>query len=288
MRRLLLLLPLCALILSPEGEKDTERPRTLDLKPFVDDGDPLPDAESMEKLLASKDPIAYVKVLENSLRRYQREVKGYTCTFQKQERLGKKLHPSETIAVTFRQDPFSVLFRWKEGARLADAALYVDGENKQKDADGNMKSFMVAHPAGIAGRLVKTVNRDPDPNNEDNKQSGRYTLPEFGIEKGTQNTLAAWKDAQNKGELHIEFLGETKLKEAGDRTCYKLRRTKYAKPEQDGITDLTIYIDKETWLQVGSVLKGENDVYIAQYYFRDIKLNPEFTEQTFKKEALTK
>jgi len=51
---------------------------------------------------------------------------------------------------------------------------------------------------------------------------------------------------------------------------------------------LTIYVDKETWLQVGSVIKGDNDLYIAQYYFRDIKLNPEFTDDTFKKEALTK
>jgi hypothetical protein len=286
MRRLLLLLPLCALMFSPSAEKEPEKPRTLDLKPFVDDGNELPDSEGMEKLLASKDSLSYVKVLENCLRRYQREVNGYTCTFQKQERLGKKLHPSEIIAATFRQDPHSVLFRWKEGARLADAALYVEGENKQKDKNGKEKSFMQAHPAGIAGRLVKSVDRDPD--DEDAKQSGRYSLPEFGLERGTQNTLAAWKDAHNKGELHIEYLGETKLKEAGDRTCYKLRRSKYAKPEEDGITELTIYIDKETWLQVGSVLKGENDQYIAQYYFRDIKLNPEFTEQTFKKEALTK
>jgi outer membrane lipoprotein-sorting protein len=69
------------------------------------------------------------------------------------------------------------------------------------------------------------------------------------------------------------------LQIAADQIC---------KPEEDGVTDLTIYIDKETWLQVGSVLKGDNDQYIAQYFFRDIKLNPEFTRETFAKEALTK
>jgi len=282
MRRLLLLLPLCALIFSPSGEKEPEKQRTLDLKPFVDDGKvALPDGEGLEKL-AQKDPIAF---LENCLRRYQREVKGYTCTFQKQERLDNKLQPSETIAVTFRQDPNSVLFRWKQGARLADAALYVEGENQQKDKNGNPKSYLVALPPGILGRLGP-VTRDPD--SEDSKKSGRYSLPQFGIEKGTQRTLASWKEAHNKGELHVEFLGETKLKEAGDRMCYKLRRIKYAEPEEDGVTELTIYIDKETWLQVGSVIKGKDDQYIAQYYFRDIKLNPEFTDETFKKESLTK
>jgi hypothetical protein len=282
MRRLLLLLPLCALIFSPGADKDAEKRRPLDLKPFVDDDKPLPDAETLEQL-AKKDPIAF---LEYCLRRYQREVKGYTCTFQKQERIDKKLHPSEIIAVTFRQDPHSVLFRWKQGARLAEAALYVEGENK-KDKDGNQKSWMVAHPSGIAGKLVKFVDRDPD--DPEVKQSARYSLLEFGIEKAMQRTLGTWKNAQNKGELHVEYLGETKLKEAGNRTCYKLRRTKYAEPEEhDGVTELTIYIDKETWLQVGSVLKGNDDQYIAQYYFRDIKLNPEFTAETFKKEALTK
>jgi hypothetical protein len=286
MRRLLLLIPLCALVFTPGADKDSEKLRALDLKPFVDDGKALPDTAGMEKLLGRKDPIAFVDVLENCLRRYQREVKGYSCTFLKQERIGKKLHPSETIAVTFRQDPHSVLFRWKEGARLADAALYVEGENKKNDKDGKEKSFMLAHPAGIAGRLVKFVDRDPD--DVEAKQSGRYSLPDFGIEKATQRTLSTWKAAQNKGELHVEFLGETKLKEAGDRLCYKLRRTKYAEPEEEGVTELTIYIDKETWLQVGSVLKGNNDQYIAQYYFRDIKLNPEFTAETFKKEGLTK
>jgi hypothetical protein len=168
---------------------------------------------------------------------------------------------------------------------LADSALYVAEENKEKDRDGNLKSMMLVHPAGLAGKLRPVVSRDPE--GEEARQAGRYTLPDFGIEKGTQRTLASWKAAQAKGQLNVEFLGEVKVPEAGDRSCYKLRRTKYAKPEEDGVTELTIYIDKETWLQVGSVLKGEKDQYIAQYFFRDIKLNPDVKE-AFTKEALTK
>src|SRR5438309_545674 len=41
----------------------------------------LPDNATMERLI-QEDPCAF---LENCLRRYQRDVKGYTCTLQKQE-----------------------------------------------------------------------------------------------------------------------------------------------------------------------------------------------------------
>ena len=77
------------------------------------------------------------------------------------------------------------------------------------------------------------------------------------------------------------------MKEAGDRVCYTLRRDQYPKPEEDGVTELTIYIDKETYLQVGAVLKGEGGKLIASYYFRDIKLNPEFKADQFTRAALT-
>jgi hypothetical protein len=277
MRRVFVLIPLCALVFSPGASDGPKSKEGEVLIPFVDDGGAIPKADDLETV-AKKDPVAF---LEHCLRKYQREVKGYRCVMQKQERLDGKLLPSEEIEVTFRQDPYSALLRWKKGARLADSALYVEGENTEKD-----KSQMLVHPAGIAGRLVKSVSRDP--RGEEAGKSGRYYLTDFGIEKGTQRTLDSWKKARDDGKLTVEFLGETKLKEAGDRTCYKLRRTDYAKPEEDGVLELTIYIDKETLLQVGSVLKGNNDSYIAQYYFRDIKLNPEFTAETFKKEALTK
>ena len=56
--------------------------------------------------------------------------------------------------------------------------------------------------------------------------------------------------------------------------------------EEDGITELTTYIDKETWLQVGSVLKGEENKLVASYYFRDIKLNPDYKADQFTKAAV--
>jgi outer membrane lipoprotein-sorting protein len=65
-----------------------------------------------------------------------------------------------------------------------------------------------------------------------------------------------------------------------------IQRTKYARPEDDGVTELIIYVDTETLLQVGTVLKGADGQLIAEYYFRDIRLNPQFRPNQFTRAAL--
>lgn len=268
MRRLLLYLPLC-FCLAPSGPPQDAGARAplLEVK---DDGAPLPDAAGMEKL-AREDPLAF---LENCLKRYDREVQGYTLIMHKQERIKGKLQRSEEIAVQFREKPFSVLFDWKEGARLAQKVLYVRGENND---------MLVVQPTGLAS-LVGTVERDP--NGPDAKQSGRYPLTEFGLKIATERTLGAWAAAKKRGDLRVEYLGTRKIKEAGDRVCYVLRRTGYPQAEEDGVTEFTAYFDKDTWLQVGSVAKGEQGRIIGEYFFRDVKLNPDFPKDTFTRENL--
>jgi outer membrane lipoprotein-sorting protein len=77
-----------------------------------------------------------------------------------------------------------------------------------------------------------------------------------------------------------------KVPELGDRTCYKFVRTPYTPHEDDDLNELTLYIDTETWLQVGSVLKNERGELIAEYWFRDVNLNPEFDDDQFTRKAL--
>src|SRR5205809_970251 len=57
----------------------------------------LPDMAGMERLVR-QDPCAF---LENTLRLYQRDVKGYTCQLQKQEFIGGRLQPVEVTAICF-------------------------------------------------------------------------------------------------------------------------------------------------------------------------------------------
>ena len=272
MPRLLLCLPLCFL-LAPDGPRDAAPAADVPLVRVADDGGALPTEARMTRL-AETDPIAFI---ENCIRRYDREVKGYRCVLHKQERLDGKLQPSEEIACQFREKPFSVLMDWREGARLAQKTLYVKGENDDK---------LLVKPAGFLA-LAGVVERDP--NGDDARKSSRVPITDFGIKIGMEHTLSSWQAAQKQNALHVEYLGEVKVKEAGDRVCWKLRRTDYKRPEDiDGVTGLTLYIDKETWMQVGSTLKGADGQLLGEYFFRDIEINPDFKPDTFTRENLAR
>jgi hypothetical protein len=232
-----------------------------------------PDNATM-KQLAAKDPIAF---LENCVRRYNQDVQCYRVKFHKRERINDKLYDAEEIDVCFREKPLSVRFSWTEGARKAAATLYVEGENDGK---------LLVKPNGAIASLAGIVKRDPE--GSDAKKSGRYSLKEFGLKNSTLRALASWKAAQAENGLHVELVGEEKVKEAGNKTCWILKRTKYKKPERDGVIETTLYFDKETWLQVGSVVRGREGKLIGEYYFCDVQLNPKFDDDTFQREALEK
>lgn len=258
MLRPLLCLPVCLLLA-------TDRPLAMP------DSKPAPPAVSQE-VPAEKDPVAF---LAQCLEQYhRRKIAGYRLIMQKQERVGGTLHPTEEIEVHFREQPHSVFMKWLKGQRLASRALYVAGENNGK---------VLAKPAGVAGALLSAIERDPE--GPEAKQSGRYPLTQFGLKKTAERSLKGWKAAQEKGTLRFEYLGVRKVREAGDRLCYALRRT-CNPPEDDGQAEATLYIDKELGLQVGSVVKDAEGKLLGEYFYRDIQFNPEFKKGQFERAAL--
>jgi hypothetical protein len=224
------------------------------------EGEPLPDP----------DPLAF---MEKCLQRYDREVKAYTLVMEKRERVAGVLFPIEIVDCAFREQPFSVFMKWRAGARKAQAALYVQGQNKDQ---------ILIRPTGLLSFLI--VERSLD--SPDVKTSGRYGIHEFGLKKAMQRVVGPWRAARARHTLHVAYEGVYRVPETGDRTCYKLHRTGYEQPEEDGITDLVLYIDTETWLQTGSVLHGADGRLIAEYYFRDIRLNPTLPPNQFSRAAL--
>lgn len=273
MSRLLLCLPLCLVMASDRPTPATPgAPSTPARKVIADDGGQLPSADEMERL-ARTDPPAF---LENCLRRYAREVKGYSLVMQKQESIDGRLNPREVVEVYFRDQPHSVFMRWIEGARMAERAVYVEGENDGK---------MLARPKGILRFAVgKVVSRDPD--SVEAKSSGRYSIKEFGLKKAAERTLTSWKNAIDRKVLKVEYRGIEKVKETGNRPCYTFHGV-FSEPQNEGCIDVVIHYDTETWLQTASVLRAANDRLIGAYYFRDIRLNPTFKADQFQKSALT-
>jgi hypothetical protein len=320
MRPIYLYLPVCLLgipllvgLLVASGQSDESTPPAETIRQLQNQvnqldeelgkiGDPLPDAVGMAQL-ARVDPVAF---LENCIRYYDRDVQGYHLVMQKQERVPARLpiekrtlQKKEIIEVDFKDKPHSVFMHWQEGERLADRCLYVEGEND---------NMILVHPAGLAGKFVSFVKRKVD--GPEAQESGRYTLNMFGIKHGTLRTLTFAKKAKENGTLKMDYLGadgewhpcgteakismgEKPIPETGNRTCFVLRRH-YVAEENDGVLELKIFIDKENWLQVGSIVEGKfvepngKRYLIGEYYFRDIQLNPKFAPDQFKESAVSR
>jgi hypothetical protein len=212
--------------------------------------------------------------LEMCLERYKREVRGYSTKFIKRERIGGKLEPLEKLEVHCREQPFSVYMNWLEGAKLAQKVLYVEGENNGK---------LLARGKGLLAGLGVFAK---DVDSAEAKKTGRYTIDQFGPYLGTKRTVAAMHNAEMRGALHVAYQGLYKVPELGDRICHKFVRSPYQPLEEEGVNELTIYIDQENWMQVGSVLRDVHGNLIAEYFFRDLKINPEFKQDQFTRAAL--
>jgi hypothetical protein len=211
--------------------------------------------------------------LQMCLDRYDREVKGYSTLFVKRERMDGKLKDEEVVECHFKEKPFSVYMNWIKGWGKAKKAVYVKGENNDR---------MLALPAPPLGFFV--VSKEVDC--EDARKSGRYLINQFGMKLGTERTLSNILKARERGKLTLQYLGVNEVEELGFRPCYTFLRSKYDPPEEEGVYELLFYIDVETWLQSGSVLKDTKGELIAEYYFRDIKLNPQFGPNQFTRKAM--
>jgi Protein of unknown function (DUF1571) len=260
-------------------------PKAIAAGPTLTDCEKLPTAGEFAAL-ARTDALA---MLNASMSRYRCEVKGYTCVMQKQERVGGSLGKVEIIDVAFRDDPFAVVMKWRQGAGLANATLYAKGEN-----NGQLlaKSFIgLVTPSDPGGALAR--------------RSSRFTILDFGIHRGALRTHTIWKAASDRGTLKTEYLGTKPVPELNGRLCHWIRRTvdppevdnfsmadgevrSPARSPKDAIGQVTIMIDVETWLHLGSDIRHPDGSLIASYYFRDVKLNPKFDREQFLPSTLKK
>jgi hypothetical protein len=226
----------------------------------------------MERLLAA-DPVAF---LERCLDRYEREVHGYKATLIKQERIKGKLGAEGQIDVHFRERPFSVLMEWKRGHRLARKTMFVDG------AHDNHIVVQLAGWRALVGQVTVPVH------DEDARATSRYPINEFGMATGSRRTLAAWKEARERGQLWVTLQGARKVPELDDRECWVVHRADVPGHDPEGIVASTYYFDTATWLQTATVLRDDKGQLVGRYHFRALEVNPTFDEKTFCRERMKK
>jgi hypothetical protein len=265
---LLICLPLC-LLLVPNSVPVALSISGSSEKLYCDDGGSLPSDEVFARL-ACENP---VEMLRQSLKKYDREIKGYCGLMKKHERIKGKEQSSELIDFCFREEPYSVLMKWRQGARGAKASLYVCGQNNNKVA--------------VVTNTKLAVTWDIDPEGRFAADAGRYSIREFSLRQGTERMLRAWQAAKDRGALTVEYLGKLPVVELDGRVCYILKRT-CNPPEDDGIAAVEVAIDAENWLQLGSTLTDVHGQLVGQYQICALKINPEYDVKQFERSALKK
>jgi len=287
--------------------------------PFIDRGETLSSQQQFDKL-AETDP---VKMLAECLTRYQREVKGAQFTLRKQERVQGKPKPTaeppvEVIDVCVRGDvpdpetnktAIEVRMKWTSGARKPAS----DFTGLARPIEATLFSERPA-PEGYGGKVVtrpgvvKEISDPMDPAGSMAEGQSRYCIRDAGLYRSMLRTHAAWAARQAAGELKVDYIGKRTPEFIG-RECHVIKRTcprieldafeiggkANTDPKaiaNEGFTEVTIFVDAERWLQVGTELyrtePNGKRVLVGAYAFRDVQLNPDFGPETFTPAGMKK
>jgi hypothetical protein len=214
-----------------------------------------------------------MRLLQDARQSYQ-NVRDYTCTLVKRERLQGQLEPEQVLTMKCRQQPFSVYLRWHEPRNLAgQEACYVAGRHN---------GMMRVHSAGLLG-AVGFVSLDPrDPRAQKNS---RHSITEAGFGNLIESCARAWEADRRLGKTQVRVAEY----EFAKRRCTRVELTRAdSAGGQLPVYRTVLYLDKETrlpvrveaydWPRKGGSPDGE---LIEVYSYVDLRFNVGLTDNDF-------
>lgn len=190
---------------------------------------------TLETPLDAAHPMDLAKSLLERCRGRFANVKDYTCTYVKQERIDGVLRPVETIEAKFQNEPFAAYFRWVE-PDAGKEMLYVSGANDGK---------ILTHATGFTRVLTGTMRLDPE--SPSAKKETRQTIKEAGIANLIEMLLARCEFERR----HSETKTEVQHVKVNGRRCLQISAVHpTADTGKFQYHTLRIFIDKEKGLPV--------------------------------------
>ena len=235
-----------------------------------------------------------VRFLEQTRDQVAAEIKGYRATLRKQERILGTLHPPEVVAISVRMQPYAVRLRWQSGARsvlgsTVEGLVYSTGAN-----DGRLTVWRPSATLSFLRYL------DVRPTDTAARQAARYSVTEASMAHAAERTARVWREAADK--LDFRYDGVRQDAPVGGRPCHVL--TRFSDPPEvdsflldepnpdlaerpdDAAASVTIWVDVETGLQLGSELRRADGELVGSYFFTNLELNPSFGADEFSREGL--
>jgi hypothetical protein len=164
------------------------------------------------------------------------KVTDYTCTLVKKERIDGQMTPDHVMAMSVRNEPFSVDLRWIEPKSLVgQEACYVAGRN-----DGKMRAKS-AGLLGVAGFI------SIDPNDPRAQKTSHHSITEAGIGSLIQRFASGWV-FERKLNLTEVKIGDY---EYNKRRCVRVETIHPTNPDNQFLSYRNVlYFDKENHLPI--------------------------------------
>lgn len=200
-------------------------------------------------------------------------VDAYTATFTKQERLGKKLGPVQTLALKVRHRPFAIYLKFL-GPVAGKEVVYAEGLRDNK---------LIAHGGGLARLLVPRLAVPPD--HPIAMKDSRHAVTEAGLANLTA-TLIAYRRMDLDQEEAVTILD--RVTDAKGRPRLRSLHTHDDPNANRPFTRVEVLYDPDTFfpVQIQSYDfpgPGETgDLLLAEYYaYEDLVLDAPLTAIDF-------
>lgn len=209
------------------------------------------------------------RYLESVLRRCN-SLTGYTTELVRYERRGlliKSMHGPEHISAWFRQEPFSVRFRWLDPDGKHGEAVYIAGRYDNRLRFVPRKWIPPVFP-GINTVDVQTPVTWGETLNP---------VTDFGLRRLAERMALKLEAAG--AAASVEYRDRVRLQETGsDAYCLSIEFPKlpaFPQPSQ------LLYVDCESGLPAGIVMRRADGALHAAYYYTRLNVRAELTEDDF-------
>jgi hypothetical protein len=204
--------------------------------------------------------------------RMEQDIRDYSATLVKRERLNGKLGEQQVVVLKVRNKPFSIYASFQQPSR-GDEAIYIEGKN-----DGHM----MAHTTGMRARFARTIMLRV--NGPKAMEGQRRPISDIGI-----LNLARWmlqdteKDLQH-ADCEVRYLKGVKV---GDRVCTCVEIIRPAARKDVAFHKTRFFVDNQLGVPIRFEAydwprkTGDEPELVEEYTYRNLKLNPGFTERDF-------
>lgn len=200
------------------------------------------------------------------------DVKDYTCTFYKRERIGEALTDVNVMSMKMRHAPQSVYLKFHQPNKGREA-IYVEGRN-----DG----YILAHDVGFTKLLAGTMRLDP--NGSRAMENCRHPVTKAGIGNLIQTVADRWATELNDQESVVLFDPKMRL---GSSPCLLIEAIHPVKKPEFMYHKVRLFIDEQLGLPVRYEAydwpqnRGEAPNLLEEYAYEGIKLNVGLSEVDF-------